>query len=112
MTVTPGRTCPVTNGCSEAEDPSASTAIRHRPIPLGSLTSTAMPVSTFLPGARPPRGPRPAPGAFEAPITEPPAHAVPAVRAAETARPAQPLQVVQAVLVGAEPGLKFACCPW
>jgi hypothetical protein len=47
----------VTKGCSEAEDPSASSAIRHRPIPLGSLTSTAMPVSTFLPWARPPRSP-------------------------------------------------------
>ena len=57
MTVVPGWTWPVTKGCSEAEDPSASTAMRHRPIPFGSLTSTAMPVSTFLPGARPPRSP-------------------------------------------------------
>ena len=31
--------------------------MRHRPIPFGSLTSTAMPVSTFLPPARPPRSP-------------------------------------------------------
>src|SRR6266487_3145382 len=51
--------------------------------------------------------PRAAPGAFEAAIAKPPARAVPAARAAETARPAQPLQVVQAVLVGAEPGLEL-----
>ena len=36
---------------------SASTAIRHRPMPFGSLISTAMPASTFLPGCRPPRRP-------------------------------------------------------
>src|SRR5262249_62390819 len=53
------------------------------------------------------RGPRSAPSAFEAAITKPPARAVSAARADETARPAQPLQVVQAVLVGAEPGLEL-----
>ena len=57
MTVAPGSTAPVTNGCSDSAEPSASTAIRHRPIPSGSPTSTAIPVSTFLPGARPPRSP-------------------------------------------------------
>jgi hypothetical protein len=29
----------------------------RRPIPFGSMTSTAMPVSTLLPFARPPRRP-------------------------------------------------------
>src|SRR5258707_15771864 len=61
MTFAPGSTWLVTKGCSEAEDPSASTAIRHRPIPFGSLTSTAIPVRTFLPPARP-ASPPPAPG--------------------------------------------------
>src|SRR5712691_3019880 len=57
MTVDPGSTWLVTKGCSEAEEPSARIAMRHRPIPFGSRTSTAMPVSTFLPGARPPPQP-------------------------------------------------------
>ena len=57
ITVLPGSTAPVTNGCSDSAEPSASTAIRHRPIPFGSLTSTAIPVRTFLPAARPPRSP-------------------------------------------------------
>ena len=57
ITLLPGSTLPATNGRSEAPDASASTAIRHRPMPFGSLTSTAMPVSTFLPGCRPPRRP-------------------------------------------------------
>ena len=57
MTVAPGSTCSVTKGCSEAADASASGAMRHRPIPFGSRTSTAMPVRTFLPRARPPRSP-------------------------------------------------------
>ena len=41
------------NGCSDSAEPSASTAIRHRPIPFGSRTSTAMPVSTFFPRCPP-----------------------------------------------------------
>ena len=53
----PGSTAPVTNGFSDSAEASSSTAIRHRPIPFGPLTSTAMPVSTFLPRARPPRRP-------------------------------------------------------
>ena len=57
MTVVPGSTWPVTKGCSEAADASASSAIRYRPIPFGCLTSTAIPVKTFLPRARPPRSP-------------------------------------------------------
>jgi hypothetical protein len=51
MTVAPGSTAPVTNGRNDSADPSASTPIRHRPIPFGSPTSTVMPVSTFLPPA-------------------------------------------------------------
>ena len=35
--------------------------MRHRPIPLGSLTSTAIPVRTFLPRARPPARPASSP---------------------------------------------------
>jgi len=57
ITRAPGSTLPVTNGCSEAADASASTDIRHRPMPFGSLISAAMPVRTFLPGCRPPRRP-------------------------------------------------------
>ncbi len=57
MAFAPGSTWLVTKGCSEAEDPSARTAMRHRPIPFGSVTSTAMPVRTFLPFACPPRRP-------------------------------------------------------
>ena len=57
MTVAPGSTQPVMKGSSEAEDASASSAIRHRPIPFGCLTSTAIPVRTFLPRAWPPRSP-------------------------------------------------------
>ena len=47
----------VTKGCSEAADASASGSIRHRPTPFGAWISTAMPVSTFLPLARPPASP-------------------------------------------------------
>ncbi len=36
---------------------SVSGAIRHRPLPRGGVTSTAMQVRTFLPLARPPRSP-------------------------------------------------------
>src|SRR5680860_1309204 len=57
MTLEPGSTWSVTKACSEAADASASGAIRQRPIPFGSCTSTAMPVRTFLPLARPPRSP-------------------------------------------------------
>jgi len=49
MTRLPGSTFSLTNGPSDAPEASASTLIRHRPIPFGSRTSTAMPVSTFLP---------------------------------------------------------------
>jgi hypothetical protein len=41
-------------------------------------------------------------------IAEPPASRATARRAGETARPAHPLQVVQAVCIGAEPGLELA----
>ena len=57
MTVLPGSTAPVMNGFSDSAEASASTAIRQRPIPRGPPTSTAMPVSTFLPLARPPLSP-------------------------------------------------------
>src|SRR6266567_1612990 len=139
MTVAPGRTWPVTKGCSEAEDPSASTAMQHRPQPAqqrprglvradlqgplqaqrrdavllrGEQPARGEPYGQRRPRpvedrARRHRGPRTAPGAFQAAIAKPPARAVPAARADETARPAQPLQVVQAVLVGAEPGLEL-----
>jgi hypothetical protein len=48
MTRVPGSTCSVTKGCSEAADPSARIAIRARPYPRGSLTSTATPTKAFL----------------------------------------------------------------
>ena len=57
MTVLPGSMAPVMNGFSDSAEASASTAIRQRPIHRGAPTSTAMPVSTFLPLARPPRSP-------------------------------------------------------
>ena len=57
MTRLPGSTLPATNGPGEAPDASASTAIRHRPMPFGSPIPAAMPVRTFLPGCRPPRRP-------------------------------------------------------
>jgi len=52
-----GSTWSVTKACSESADASVSGAIRHRPIPFGSRTSTTMTVRTFLPRARPPRSP-------------------------------------------------------
>ncbi len=57
ITRAPGSTCSVTKECSEAADPSVKTAIRARPNPRGSLTSTATPTIVFLPFARPPRNP-------------------------------------------------------
>ena len=44
-------------------------------------------------------------------ITEPPAPRVTAGRAGETTRPPYPVQVVQAVCIGAEPGLELASRP-
>jgi hypothetical protein len=35
-----------------------------------------------------------------------------AVRAGEAIRPAQPVQIIQAVRIGTEPGLKLARRPW
>jgi hypothetical protein len=57
MTRVPGSMWPVMNGRSAAAGASGKIAIRHRPMPFGSLTSTAMPTSDFLPRARPPRSP-------------------------------------------------------
>ncbi len=48
MTRAPGSMWPVMNGRSAAADASGKIAIRHRPMPFGSLTSTAMPTSDFL----------------------------------------------------------------
>src|SRR5450759_2147681 len=56
-TLAPGATWSVTKACRQAADASATGAIRHRPNPRGSLTSTAIAVRTFLPLARPPRSP-------------------------------------------------------
>jgi hypothetical protein len=47
----------LTNARSEVADASDSGIIRHRPKPLGSITSIATPVSAFLPLARPPANP-------------------------------------------------------
>ena len=57
------------------------------------------------------RGPPGAVTALDPAITQPPAAGMTAVRAGEPARPAQPLQVVQAVLVGAEPRQELARRP-
>ena len=57
MTIAPGSTAAITNGCSDADDPSLRTAKRQRPKPFGSLTSMATPTRTFLPLARPPLSP-------------------------------------------------------
>src|SRR5712671_422163 len=57
MTRVPGSTLAVMKGCSAAVEPSARIAMRHRPIPFGSVTSTAMPTRAFLPLARPSRSP-------------------------------------------------------
>ena len=48
MTLLPGCTFWVTNEVSVAWVAAGSTAIRHRPIPFGGRTSTAMPVSSLL----------------------------------------------------------------
>ena len=50
-------------------------------------------------------------GALQAAIAQPPAPGMTAGRAGEPAWPAQPLQVVQAVLIGAEPRLELARRP-
>ena len=44
-------------------------------------------------------------------IAQPPTIRVTAVRAGEAIRPAQPVQVIQAVRIGTEPGLKLARGP-
>src|SRR5450759_1815239 len=51
----------VMNVCSVRADPSGMTRIRHRPKPLGDLTSTATATSAFLPLARPPASPASSP---------------------------------------------------
>src|ERR1700761_7165779 len=78
MTVLPGSTAPVMNGFSDSAEASASTAIRQRPIPRGGPTSTAMPVSTFLPLARPPRSPAPPPADDRLVLLHRPGQPVPA----------------------------------
>jgi hypothetical protein len=45
------------HGPGQAAEASATGAIRHRPNPRGSMTSTAIAVRTFLPLAHPPRSP-------------------------------------------------------
>jgi hypothetical protein len=45
------------HGPGQPAEASATGAIRHRPNPRGSMTSTAIAVRTFLPLARPPRSP-------------------------------------------------------
>src|ERR1039457_6903446 len=72
MTLVPGSTLPATNGCSAAAEASCRTDIRHRPMPRGSLTSTAMPTSDFLPLARPPASPAPPPPRRTPPPPPPP----------------------------------------
>ena len=57
--------------------------------------------------ARGHRSANPATSALEPSVVHPPATAVTAARTDEPVWPAQPLQVVQAVVVGAEPGLKL-----
>src|SRR6185437_4089568 len=58
------------------------------------------------------RGPVPAGGAHDPAITRPPASNAVAPGAFEPVWPAQPLQIVQAVGIGAEPGLKLADRAW
>ena len=58
------------------------------------------------------RGPVPAGGAHDPAITRPPASDAVALGAFEPVWPAQPLQVVQAVGIGAEPGLELAYRAW
>src|SRR5712692_8923853 len=53
--------------------------------------------------ARRHRGPPAAAAALDPAVGQPPAAGLPAARAGKPARPAEPLQVVEAVLVGAEP---------
>lgn len=60
-TVEPGSTLSTKNARSESADPSASSAIRQRPNPLGAKRSTATPTRAFLPLARPPMRPRSSP---------------------------------------------------
>src|ERR1019366_3572580 len=47
ITVDPGAMLSVMNVCSVRADPSGMTRIRHRPKPLGDLTSTATATSAF-----------------------------------------------------------------
>jgi hypothetical protein len=54
----------------------------------------------------------PAGGAHDPPITGPPASNAVAPGAFEPVWPAQPLQVVQAVGIGAEPGLELVDRAW
>ena len=54
------------------------------------------------------RGAPPAAAALTPAIAQPPAAGVTTRRACKPARPAQPLQVVQAVLIGAEPGQELS----
>ena len=54
------------------------------------------------------RGAPPAAAALMPAIAQPPAAGVTTRRACKPARPAQPLQVVQAVLIGAEPGQELS----
>ena len=55
-------------------------------------------------GARRQRGPGAATAALDPAVTKPPATSMTATWADEPVRPAQPLQVIQAVLIGPEPG--------
>src|SRR5665647_2463397 len=126
ITVDPGAMLSVMNVCSVRADPSGMTRIRHRPKPLGDLTSTATATSAFLPLGRgelpadlkPHRQRRPtsveqrarrhrrlslASGALEAIVRDPPTPNISTSWADEPVRPAQPLQIVQAVRVRGEP---------
>src|SRR5450759_3967026 len=57
MTVPPGSTFAVMNGCRQAAEASAMMPIQTRPEPRGSWTSTATATRDFLPLARPPLSP-------------------------------------------------------
>ena len=106
MTVAPGSTWPLTKGCSEAADPSASSAMRHRPIPFGSSTSTAMPVRTFLPRARPPRSPGSSPPIYvSSTSTVPASRSLPGRTSTERSRPGIARAVWQ------EPSSRARCKP-
>ena len=79
--------------------------------PTGGEPDRERRASPVKDSARRHRRPAAAPGAPVASIAQPPASVVAALRADEASGPPQPLQVVQAVRIGAEPGLELAHGP-